>query len=131
MLVRKTNWVAVFVLISVLSACRSGPPKIVDEPGVTRLNGDQARAHISGNTERWQQGTIYYDPDGKLEMVWRKVKTSGTWEVLADGNVCFHVKKWKNEACHYYVNNNGAITMIEGVRNRGVVEIVEGNRLPR
>lgn len=122
--------VSVFTLALVLTACRSGPPKIVSEPGVTRLNGDQARAHISGNTEKWSQGTIYYNPDGKLEMVWRKVTTHGTWEVLADGNVCMQAKNWKQESCHYYVNNHGAITMIEGVRNRGVVEVVKGKNLP-
>ena len=126
----KFSLVAVLALTLVVSACRSGPPKIVNEPGVTRLNGDQARAHVSGNTEKWEQGTIYYHPGGKLEMVWRKVKTDGVWNVLDDGNICFEVKKWKNQACHYYVNNNGVITMIEGVRNRGVVEIVEGKKLP-
>jgi Protein of unknown function (DUF995) len=122
--------VAVLALTLVVSACRSGPPKIVNEPGVTRLNTEQARAHVSGNTEKWREGTVYYSPGGKLEMVWRKAKTNGVWNVLADGNVCFEVKKWKNQACHYYVNNNGAITLIEGVRNRGVVEIVEGKKLP-
>jgi hypothetical protein len=97
---------------------------------VTRLNADQARAHVSGNTEKWEQGTIYYNPGGKLEMVWRKVKTNGVWNVLDDGNICMQAKQWKKESCHYYVNNNGAITLIDGVRNRGVVEIVEGKKLP-
>jgi hypothetical protein len=126
---KKFNLVTVLVLMLVVSACESGPPKIVNEPGVTRLNADQARAHVSGNTEKWEQGTIYYNPGGKLEMIWRKVKTNGVWNVLDDGNICFEVKGW-NEICHYYVNNNGAITLIEGVRNRGVVEIVEGKKLP-
>ena len=130
MLAKKFNLASALLLALLLTACESGPPKIVNEPGVTRLNGDQARAHISGNTEKWAQGTIYYNPDGKLEMVWRKVATNGTWEVLADGNICVQAKNWKRESCHYYVNNHGAITMIEGVRNRGVVEVVEGKKLP-
>jgi len=121
--------VAVLALTLVVSACRSGPPKIVNEPGVTRLNGDQARAHVSGNTEKWEQGTIYYNPGGKLEMIWRKVKTDGVWNVMDDGNICFEVKGW-NQICHYYVNNNGAITMIASTKNRGVVEIVKGKKLP-
>jgi hypothetical protein len=126
----KFNLVAVIVLTLLATACRSGPPKIVNEPGVTRLNAEQARAHVSGNTEKWKEGTIYYHPGGELEMIWHKVKTKGVWNVLDDGNVCFEVKKWKNQACHYYVNSNGAITMIDGVRNRGAVEIVEGKKLP-
>jgi hypothetical protein len=122
--------VAVLALTLVVSACRSGPPNVVSEPGVTRLNADQARAHVSGNTEKRREGTIYYSPGGKLEMIWRKVKIDGVWNVLADGNVCYEVKEWKNQACHYYVNNNGAITMIDGVKNRGVVKIVKGKKLP-
>ena len=121
--------VAMLALTLVVSACRSGPPKIVNEPGVTRLNANQARAHVSGNTEKWEQGTIYYNPGGKLEMIWRKVKTDGVWNVLDDGSICFEVKGW-NQTCHYYVNNNGAITMIDGTKNRGVVEIVKGKKLP-
>jgi hypothetical protein len=127
---KKFNLVTVLVLMLVVSACESGPPKIVNEPGVTRLNADQARAHVSGNTEKRREGTIYYSPGGKLEMIWRKVKIDGVWNVLADGNVCYEVKEWKNQACHYYVNNNGAITMIDGVKNRGVAEIVKGKKLP-
>ena len=127
---KKFSLVSALLLALVLSACRSGPPKIVNEPGVTRLNGDQARAHISGNTEKRVQGNVYYNPDGKLEMVWRKNPTTGTWRILADGNVCIQARSWKQEGCHYYVNNNGAITLIEGVKNRGVVEIVEGKKLP-
>ncbi len=126
----KVNLVAVVVLTLLVSACRSGPPKIVNEPGVTRLNAEQAKAHVSGNTEKRREGPIYYHPGGELEMIWRKVKIKGVWNVLDDGNVCYEVKQWKNQACHYYVNNNGAITMIDGVRNRGVVEIVEGKKLP-
>ena len=123
------NRISVLALASALSACGTGPPNIVDEPGVTRLNGDQARNHIIDKTEKWAEGTIYYKPDGTLEMVWRKIKIKGTWEVMADGNVCFNVKRW-TQTCHYYVDNDGAITLIEGVKNRGVVEIVEGNHLP-
>jgi len=123
--------VAVLALTLVVSACRSGPPKVVNEPGATRLNRDQARAHVSGNTEKRREGPVYYGPGGKLEMIWRKVKIGGVWNVLADGNVCYEVKQWKNQLCHYYVNNNGAITMIDGVKNRGVVEIIKGKKLPR
>ena len=126
----KFSLVAVLALTLAVSACRSGPPKVVNEPGVTRLNGDQARAHISGNTEKWQNGTGYYNPNGEMEVVWRKVYSKGTWQVSADGRVCLEIRDWK-PSCHYYVNNNGAITLIEGVRNRGVVEIVEGKKLPQ
>jgi len=133
----KFNLTAALALILFIAACESTPPKILSEPGVTRLNEVQTRAHISGNTETWIEGTGYYNPDGEMEMVWRKVRTKGTWEVADDGNVCIKVENWK-PMCHYYVDDNGAITMIgEGEnklfsrgRNRGVNAIVKGKKLP-
>jgi hypothetical protein len=133
----KFNLVAVLALIVVVTACESTPPKILSEPGVTRLNEAQTRAHITGNTEKWIEGTGYYNPDGEMEMIWHKIKHKGTWEVSDDGSVCIKVEDWK-PMCHYYVDHNGAITMIaegEGKlfskgRNRGVNEIIKGKKLP-
>jgi hypothetical protein len=65
---------AVFLLALGISACEKVAPQILSEPGVTRLNGEQARAHISGNTETWREGTGYYNPNGEIEVIWRKVK---------------------------------------------------------
>jgi hypothetical protein len=137
MLRKKISLVSVFVLALGLSACEKVPPQILSEPGVTRLNGDQATAHISGNTEKWQEGAGYYNPDGKMDVVWHKSKSKGTWQVAADGTVCLQIRDWK-PSCHFYVNNNGAIYLITdgrdtpflGSRNRGVNEIVEGEKLP-
>ena len=133
----KFNLIAVLALIAVVAACESTPPRILNEPGVTRLNEAQTRAHITGNTEKWIEGTGYYNPDGRMEMVWRKVKTDGTWEVSDAGEVCIEVEGW-TPMCHYYVDDNGAITMIaqggrklfSSGRNRGVNEIVKGKKLP-
>lgn len=138
MLGKIVSLVSVFVLMLGLAACEKVPPKILSEPGVTRLNGEQARAYISGNTEKWVEGTGYYNPNGEMEMIWRKAKVKGIWEVSDDGEVCLNVKDWK-PICHYYVNNNGAITTIAkgqnklapSDRNRGVSEILEGKKLPR
>ena len=90
-----TNLAAVFLLAFGLAACEKVPPRILSEPGVTRLNGEQARAHVSGNTEVWKQGNVYYKPDGELELQWRKVRSRGTWEVAANGIVCWNVPDWK------------------------------------
>ena len=121
--------IAGLVVLSLLYACASGPPDIVDEPGVNRLNAEQARNHVSDKTEKWREGHIYYKPDGTLLMVWRKIKIQGTWEVTPKGNICFNVKRW-TQTCHYYVEHNGEIMLITGTRNRGAVETVEGNHLP-
>ena len=139
MLKKITGLAAVFLLALGIAACEKVAPQILSEPGVTRLNGEQARTHISGNTETWREGTGYYNPNGEIEVIWRKVKSTGTWQVSTDGMVCIQIKSWKNPGCHFYVDNNGAITMITdgedtpfiGSRNRGVNKIVQGRKMPR
>ena len=134
-----TSMAAVFLLALGLAACEKVPPRILSEPGVTRLNGAQARAHISGNTETWREGTGYYNPNGEMEAIWRKVRSKGTWQVYDNGTVCIQLGNWKKPSCHFYVDNNGAITMITdgedtpflGERNRGVNKIVPGRKMPR
>jgi len=127
-----------FLLASGLSACEIVPPQILSEPGVTRLNGEQARARISGNTETWREGTGYYNPNGEMEVIWHKVRSRGTWQVSEDGMVCIQIRSWSKPGCHFYVNKNDAIYLITdgkdtpllGSRNRGVNEIVKGKKLP-
>jgi len=139
MLRKIVSLVSVLVLMLGLAACEKVPPKILSEPGVTRFNGEQARAHISGNTEKWREGTGYYNPNGEMDVIWRKVKSNGTWQVSDDGTVCIQIRSWKKPSCHFYVDNNGAITLITdgkdtpfvGSRNRGVNEIVKGKKMPR
>ncbi|MCP4471587.1 MAG: DUF995 domain-containing protein, partial [Gammaproteobacteria bacterium] len=94
--------VFVFLLALSLVACEKKRPGILSEPGVTRLNGEQAKAHISGNTESWREGTGYYNPNGEMEAIWRKVKSRGTWWVSADGTVCIQIRYWKKPGCHFY-----------------------------
>jgi hypothetical protein len=102
-------------------------PQALLDAGATRLNAAQARSHVSGNTEFWQEGSVFYDPDGQLKLVWGKVKSSGTWEIAADGNVCFIVPTWK-ESCHYYLDLDGTITTVVKDKTHGVLRVEQGNK---
>jgi len=101
-------------------------PQTLLDAGATRFNAEQAKAHVSGNTEFWEEGTVYYNPDGQLKLVWRKVKSSGTWEIAADGNVCFIVPTWK-ESCHYYLELDGTITTVVKDKTHGVLKVEQGD----
>jgi len=136
----------VFVLVAsmALAACESDNPTLqkldntflkrnpqtLIDAGATRLDADQARTHVSGNTEFWSEGTVYYNPDGQLELVWHKVKTAGSWEISADGDICFTVPKWK-KTCHYYLQHDGAITTVNEGKTSGVLEVKPGKQLLR
>ena len=98
--------------------------------GATRLTSEQAKQHVSGNTEFWRQGAVYYDPDGNLELIWQKARIKGNWEMLDNGTICFDVPRW-NITCHYYLDHDGAITTIEDVKIIGTLKVKPGKHLGR
>ena len=86
-------------------------------------------AHISGNTEKWTKGGAFYSEDGKLDVVWKGKKSSGTWEVSSEGKLCVVVKMWgDSKECHQYVNDKGTIKLYYDGKAR-VAEIKAGNQL--
>jgi hypothetical protein len=105
-------------------------PQPLIDAGATRLTSEQARAHVSGNTEFWDQGSVYYNPDGQLDLVWNKVNSTGSWEISGDGNVCFTVPKW-NKNCHYYLQHDGAIVTVNEGSTNGVLKVEPGKHLLR
>jgi hypothetical protein len=118
---------ALSIAIVALSACATVEEKLI-ESGATRLNGEQAAKHITGYTERWSKGGGYYNPDGKLEVVWNGANLSGPYTISSDGNVCYEVSDWGQE-CHYYMDDHGSIVLIWKGKNSGVRELMKGNRL--
>jgi hypothetical protein len=102
-------------------------PQILLDDGATRLNAAQVKAHVSGNTEFWKQGTIFYNPDGQLVLVWQRIKSSGSWEITADGNVCFSVPTWEDR-CHYYLDLDGTITIVRKDKIHGVSKVEQGDK---
>lgn len=130
MLRKKHYLIYLFTIALGLSACATVTEQELIAAGATRMDGKQVIAHLSGKTERWPYYETYYNPDGKVETLWDKVKFKGTWEISADGKVCIKVPKWKNY-CHSYLDNHGAITRIEEGKSVGVKEVVEGRKLSR
>jgi hypothetical protein len=124
----KVNLALIMIVTLGLSACASTEQKMM-EAGATRMNGAQATAHISGNTEKWSKGGGYYNPNGTLEVIWKGAELSGPYTVADDGNVCYEVADWGKE-CHFYMNENGAAIMIyKGKRKADANEMMAGNKL--
>ena len=153
MLITKAKLILFIAVVFCLAACGTqfedqllGPdPQVLINAGATRIGGVQTRAHVSGNTEVWKEGNVYYKPDGELELRWRKVWSKGTWEVTANGIVCWDVPAWKTldmpgvttslkttrseRDCHYYLDDHGKITTVQGKYVVGVHEIIKGRKL--
>ena len=148
----KTKLMLLITLVSSLAACGTNlehqflgaDPQVLINGGATRLGGELTRAHITGNTEFWKEGDIYYKPGGELELRWRKARSKGTWEVAANGIVCLNVPAWKTldvpyasslqsarseRSCHYYLDDHGKITTVQGKNVSGVYEVKKGRKL--
>lgn len=114
-------------LLVPLSACATIEEKMAAK-GATRLNAEQVKNHIVGNTERWSKGGGFYNSNGILETVWNGSSLNGPYEILKNGKVCYEVKTW-DRLCHFYMNDGGIITMIYKGKNVGASEVVNGNQL--
>jgi hypothetical protein len=108
---------------------RSDPQPLFDA-GAKRLSAEQTKQHVSGNTEFWDEGAVYYAPDGKLQMLWLRIHTEGAWEMQADGTICFEVPEWRR-SCHFYLAYDGAITTVENGKVSGVLIVKPGKHLDR
>jgi len=104
--------------------------QVLYDEGATRLTSEQAKQHVSGNTEFWKEGAVYYDPDGKLALYWNKNRIKGNWKMQDSGTICFDVPRW-NTPCHYYLDHDGAITTIKNDKIAGTLKVVPGENLPR
>ena len=151
-MITKAKLMLFIALTSSLGACGTtfehqllGPdPQVLINGGATRLGGEQTRAHITGNTEFWKEGNLYYKSGGELDLRWHKARSKGTWEVAANGIVCLNVPAWKTldapdassvqsarseRSCHYYLDDHGKITTVQGKYVSGVYEVKKGRKL--
>lgn len=142
-MINNTRFALILAASLILVACENGPPalekldntflkrdpQVLVDSGATQLNRDQARERISGNTEFWSEGTVYYHSDGQLETNWRKIKSAGSWSVKSNGDVCLITPTWKK--CHYYLELDGTVTTVVGGKTSGVLAVKPGKHAPR
>ena len=114
-----------FIATFGLTACATQEQKLTDA-GATRLDREQALAHIIGNTEVWTKGGGYYMPEGQMKSIWKGKETARTYSVSDEGEVCI---KHERTFCHFYMNNDGAILMISEGTNAGVKKMLAGDHI--
>lgn len=126
----KSIWITIFSLVVAGCATSGGPSdeETLTAAGAVRLNGEQVKAHVTGKTEAWLHGGAYYMADGRLKVKWRKTYSSGSWEVSADGTLCYQLPKWERR-CQFYMNMDGAILLLESGDNIGERKMYVGDNL--
>ena len=126
------------LLLLFVSACETTPDcaggvcvsdeEVLARAGAVRLTPDQVRAHVSDRTEAWIHGAAFYQPDGELRVKWRKARYKSTWELAADGTICFKLRHWPRR-CHFYMIKEDEVYMLDEGKNIGVRSMYRGNRL--
>jgi hypothetical protein len=102
--------------------------QLLAESGAVRLTPGQVRTHVEEKTEGWVHGGAYYHADGSLQVIWLKARSRGSWEVDANGNLCYELPKWQRR-CHFYMQKADEIYLLDEGRNIGVRPTYAGNRL--
>ena len=128
MLTKYTRLILLALCVLTLGACEYSPQALLDT-GAVRLDASAAEAHLSGNTEFWEAGPVYYYPDGRLETIWRKVKSDGSWTIGADGEVCLSTRTWQK--CHYYLAQESEVFTVVDGKVRGINKVEPGKKLKR
>ena len=106
----------------------SGDERRLAEAGALRMTPAQVRAHVAEKTEGWAHGGAYYQADGSLQVIWRKVRYEGSWEIDTGGNLCYELPKWR-QRCHFYMQKEDEIYLLDEGRNLGIRPTYAGNRL--
>ena len=106
------------------------------------LEQEEVQDLITGKTEVWSKGGIYFSPDGLFLIRWERRNTTGKWWVENRndrGVVCWHPKEtagftapYKKKVCDQrYVDTGGGKVYGEwkGKRNSSPFKFLEGNQM--
>lgn len=82
----------------------------LENEGATRLAGEQVTAYLSGNTQQWQNGGVYFRPDGVAYVKWGgKIFPERTWTADDDGRVCIVFPDGRKSSCSVYYDLRGDV----------------------
>ena len=132
------KWALLLPFLLLLTSCETfqqcpdgncpGDEEVLAESGAIRLTPEQVRARNVGNTEEWLRGGAYYRADGTMRARWRGLFYNGTWEVEADGTLCFQLPSWQSR-CHFYMEKGDDVYLLDEGRSIGVSHTFSGDQL--
>ena len=81
--------------------------------GAKLMNGAQATAYLSGNTQQWANGGALYKPNGMVHFIWEnKEFTDHKWYAQGNGLVCIQNGEGFTTSCSKYFNYKGEVWTI-------------------
>lgn len=98
-----------------------------------RLNADQIRAAIVGNTvtmvtERMDEAAGLIEADGKMRGVISGEKFNGNWRIKEGHILCFDLPGEKFDICRRVIKNKDTVVFFTLTGTpRGKVEVLQGN----
>lgn len=122
-----------------LLACATGTvfeQKLLAE-GAMRMNAEQVKEHLAGNTQKWINGGAYFVPDGTVYVKYAgKVFPKTRWTVDSDGKTCLVNPDGFVTSCSAYFDKDGEVWVVtlevmgkEQQTEGGIDTILAGNQL--
>lgn len=131
--------IVILIASFALLACATGTmfENKLEVEGAKRMNAEQVRAHLSGNTQKWINGGAYFYPNGTVSVKYAgKVYPKRTWTVDDDGKVCIVLPDGYVTSCSAYFDKNGEVWVVnleifgEVQQTEGGIDtVLKGNRL--
>ena len=92
--------------------------------GSSFLSAEELKTLLTGKTEMWTKGAGYYEPGGKLLVLWDGKSDKGTWWVIkgtfgSAGMLCYKVPSWwqGRKDCNQHYRKSGDKIIIQS-RNK-------------
>ena len=126
--VKLISGIAFVVAVSACATSGMSDGESLAQAGAMRLDASQIKTHLSGKTEVWFHGGAYYQADGKIKVKWRKTISKGSWDVSADGNLCFELPNWK-KTCQFYMKKDDVVYMLNEDKSIGSTQVYDGDKL--
>ena len=105
--------IAILSLALMACATRTVLEKQIIGKGGEQLNAEQARAHLSGKTQRWAEGGAYFRPDGAAYIKFGgKLYPDRIWTVDDDGKVCITLRDGFKTSCSVYYRYEGEVWVV-------------------
>lgn len=98
-----------------LLACATGTEfeRKLQGEGAQRMNAEQVKAHLAGNTQKWINGGAYFIPDGTVLVKYAgKVYPKRTWTVDGDGKACILLPDGFVTSCSAYFKKDGKVWVV-------------------
>ena len=123
-----TRLFATLLMLSIGSMCfevLAGPLS----PNARSFTRFELYTYLSGKSQIWKEGRIFYSDAGTLQAHWQGQCAKGKWSTRDDGTLCRHVTAWGEDSCETYYHDGDVVIMVKDGDSLPALQQEEGNTI--